>query len=575
MPNGAKRWQIAAPVPDSFTESLGDVHPLVAQVLYNRGLTDPGCAAAFLAGDLELDDPFTLRDMHPAVTRLREAIRAQEPTVVYGDFDADGVTATALMVLVLRALGGTAFPYIPHRVNEGYGLHHETLTALAAHGTRVVVTVDCGVRSVDEVAHARGLGMDVIVTDHHTVGPRLPEALAVIDPRRSDCPYPCKHLAGVGLAYKLAQALLRTNARVPVSTQTILQEEDLLDLVAVGTVADLAPLTGENRSLVRRGLEQINSAPRLGLEALLRYAGARSRQVDEHTIGYTLAPRLNAAGRVGHAKTAYRLLAAEYPAEVDRLAQRLDELNRERQQLTAETLDQARQATLRKGTDHPLLFIASAEFPAGIVGLVASRLAEEFYRPAVVVEQGEETSRGSARSIPEFHVAHALDACSDLLIRYGGHRAAAGFTAPTSQLPELETRLTGLAEEQLTDNELIPTLEADAAVPLNQMSWELWHELEGLRPFGQENPEPVFVSQDVQVRHHRRVGGDGAHLKLLLFDGDAVWDGIAFRQGDWVGRLPDRVDVAYHLQRNEWNGESRLQLNVQDIRPSGWGEWLR
>jgi single-stranded-DNA-specific exonuclease len=566
---GAHHWQIADPVPDRYVASLPDLNPLVAQVLFNRGLTEPDEAARFLDGRLELDDPFQLLDMDRAVKRLRRAIQEEEPLAIYGDFDADGVAATALLVLTLRALGGRVHPYIPHRVDEGYGLNGEALTELAGQGVRVVVTVDCGIRSPDEVAHARRLGMDVIITDHHTVGSCVPQAGAVVNPRQPNCAYPCKHLAGVGLAYKLAQALLRTNQQVPLSQEVGLREEDLLDLVALGTVADLAPLIGENRSLVRRGLERLNDAPRLGIEELMRQARAHRGKVDATTIGYVLGPRINAAGRMAHAKIAYQLLVADYPEEAKRLAQRLDALNKDRRRLTAEVLKEARQMALAEGTEGPLLLIAGSDFPAGIVGLVAGRLMEEFYRPAVVVEQGSEWSKGSARSIPEFHITRALEACSDLLLRYGGHRAAAGFTVRTEYLPELKARLRGLAARELEGRELVPVLNVDASVPLREMTWELWEGLRALRPFGQENPEPVFVSQDVQVRHYRAVGADHAHLKLFLSDGRAVWDGIAFRQGEWVDRLPERIDIAYHLQLNEWKGEKRLQLNVQDIRPSG------
>ncbi|MGD1994495.1 MAG: single-stranded-DNA-specific exonuclease RecJ [Anaerolineae bacterium] len=574
MLNRIRRWRIAGPTPAQFLSRFSDLDPLIAQVLYNR-MPDPDEAGAFLEGFSDLDDPFRLRDMSQAVTRLREAIRAGEPIAVYGDFDADGVTATALLVLTLRSLGAEVHPYIPHRVDEGYGLNPEALTELAEKGVRVVVTVDCGVRSVAEVNHARRAGMDVIITDHHTLGDRLPNAIAVIDPRRAGSPYPYTHLAGVGLAYKLAQALLRSNGRVPIQEEPLIEEEHLLGLVALGTVADLAPLTGENRYLVRRGLEHLNTAPRPGMAALMRQAGVQPGAVDEDTIGYSLAPRLNAAGRVGHAKVAYQLLVAEYPAEAEWLARRLDQMNRRRQELTAEAMDKARQIVGTQGVDAPLLFVAAPELPAGVVGLVASRLLEAYYRPAVVVEVGEETSRGSARSVPEFHVTEALESCADLLVRYGGHREAAGFTVRTEDLPKLRRHLLDRATEALDGQELIPTLEADASVPLQAMSWDLWEGLQRLRPFGTANPEPLFVSEDVSVRHHRVVGTDGAHLKLYLFDGEMVWDGIAFRQGEWSNKLTDRIDIAYHLQLNEWRGERNLQLNIQDIRPSVSGEVFR
>ncbi len=571
MPTTAKRWRVAQPAPDAYQVQFSDLHPMVVQVLYNRNLSTPEQVRTFLQGQFEPDDPFQMQGIHPAVTRLRQAILAGEPIAVYGDFDADGVTATALLVLALRALGGTVQPYIPHRVEEGYGLHRDALTELAAQGIRVLVTVDCGIRFPAEIAHARRLGVDVIVTDHHILGSEPLDAV-VVNPHQSSCPYAYKGLAGVGLAYKLAQALLRTNRQDPLHGQARLEEQDLLDLVAVGTVADLAPLNGENRALVIRGLQRLNSDPRPGIEALLLQAGQRPGQIDAGTIGYALGPRLNAAGRIAHAKTAYQLLTTEYPEEAKRLAEHLNDLNQERQRLTAETQERARQIAFTEQANQPLLFVADPQFPAGVVGLVASRLAEEFYRPAIIVELGPETSRGSARSIPEFHITDALDACADLLVQHGGHAAAAGFTVRTSDLPQLQARLLTIAAGQLAGCDLTATLSIDAAIPLREVSWQLWEALQPLRPFGEGNPEPLLVSRNVQVRRQRAVGADGAHLKLLLADGPVVWDGIAFRQGEWADHLPDRIDIAYHVQLNEWNGQRRLQLNIQDIHPIGWEE---
>ena len=565
-----KRWQVVPTAPPSHIARFPHLHPITVQVLYNRGLTDPADVVAFLSGESGEANPFTLQGMHAAVTRLRQALRASEPIAVYGDFDADGVTATALLVQTLRALGGRVRPYIPHRVDEGYGLHKETLTQLARDGARVVVTVDCGVRSLDEIAHANRLGLDVIVTDHHSVGLELPEAVAVVDPKRADSRYPFGELAGVGVAYKLAQALLRSHRQTPVTTQEVrLEEEDLLDLVALGTVADLVPLLGENRTLVHRGLARINHMERPGIEALCRQAGLKPGQVDTTAIGYTLGPRLNAAGRMDHAKSAYQLLETKYSAEAEQLASELNRLNRERQQLTLVTQERARQLALVTAKDAPLLFAAAPDFRAGIVGLVASRLVDEFYRPAVVVEVGEKVSRGSCRSIPEFHITDALDKCTDLLVRHGGHAAAAGFTVSNENLDSLADRLRGLAAERLADVELIPALTADAEVELAHMSWELQRELAQLEPCGYANPHPLFLSRNVRLLGQRAVGKEGRHLKLRLSDDRATWDGIAFRQGEWAGKLPDRVDIVYHLEVNEWNDQRRLQLNVQDVRPSG------
>ncbi|MCX7855789.1 MAG: single-stranded-DNA-specific exonuclease RecJ, partial [Anaerolineae bacterium] len=409
------RWNLLQPVPDAYRAHFPDLHPVVVQILYHRE-QDPEEARAFLERRPGPDNPYALHGMNRAVDRIRWAIRRREPIVVYGDFDADGVTATALLVITLRSLGSDVRPYIPHRVEEGYGLNKQAIEELADAGARLLVTVDCGVRFPREIAHARRRGVDVIVTDHHLAGREPLAAWAVVNPHQEECSYPYKGLAGVGLAYKLAQALLRANRRVPLPGSVPLDEEELLDLVALGTVADLAPLTGENRYLVSRGLEQMNRAPRVGVEALIRQSKLRPGQIDTWHIGFALGPRLNAAGRVAHAELAYRLLTTDQPEEAERLARELDELNQERQRLTKEMQDRAH-TVLEREADRPLLFIADPEFPAGVVGLVASRLVDEFYRPAVIVAQGEDISKGSARSIPEFHITRALDECADLLIR--------------------------------------------------------------------------------------------------------------------------------------------------------------
>jgi single-stranded-DNA-specific exonuclease len=372
------------------------------------------------------------------------------------------------------------------------------------------------------------------------------------------------------VAYRLAQALLRSHRQTPVTTQEVrLQEEDLVDLVAVGTVADLVPLLGENRTLVHRGLARINRMERAGVAALCRQAGLRPGQVDATAIGYSLGPRINAAGRMAHAKVAYQLLETEYPAEAERLAEELDRLNRERQRLTLETQQRVCQMALARADEAPLLFAADPDFQAGIVGLVASRLVDDFYRPAVVVEVGEKHSKGSARSIPEFHITDALDECADLLERHGGHARAAGFTVSNEHLDELADRLRGRAADQLAGIELTPILSVDTEIELSRMSWEVEQELAQLEPCGYANPHPLFLSQNVRVLAQRAVGNEGKHLKLALSDGRVTWDAIAFWQGEWTGRLPDRVDIVYHLEVNEWNSQRRLQLNVQDIRPAG------
>lgn len=561
----SKKWQIAPRVSSLVIARFPQLHPLLVQILYNRGITTLEQAQAFLTPDKLLGNPFQLLDMNRAVDRLRRAIRAGEAIAVYGDFDVDGVTATVLLVQALQSLGARAKPYIPHRIDEGYGLNKEALSQLHEQGVRVVITVDCGVRSFEEVAFGKQIGLDMIVTDHHAPAQELPDAFAVINPKQPGCKYVWKDLSGAGIAFKLAQAMLRADSRVPLSQQrTPIAEDALLDLVALGTVADLVPLTGENRAFVRRGLELLRQSERPGIQSILRQAALKTERIDAGVIGYVVGPRLNAAGRLESALMAYNLLSTQYPGEADDLAQKLEETNRERQRLTAEMTTKAREMCAASANDR-LLFVAAAEFPEGIVGLVASRLAEEFYRPAIAVHCGTEESRGSARSISEFNIVSALDECKDILVRHGGHSMAAGFTVRTENLAELETRLKEIAARSL-DGELTPVINIDAETPLHEMNWELQKALAQLEPFGYGNREPIFISRGVTVRDARVVGSE--HLKLLLSDGQSVWDCIAFRQGGWINDLPRRIDVAYQLDARTFNGEVRLQLNVKDLQPS-------
>jgi len=567
MPPRSKRWLIAPRAPRDYLAQFTDLNALVVQILYNRGVSDQAGAARFLGGGEEAVNPFALPGMDAAVSRIRRAVRHDEPMAVYGDFDADGVTATALLVQTLEALGGRVRPYIPDRVEEGYGLNGDALRELARKGVGLVVTVDCGIRAAEQVAGARELGLDVVVTDHHAVTGELPDAAAVVG-LGSGTDGAGGELAGVGVAYRLAQALLRSQRQSPVNDRGVaLREEELLDLVALGTVADLVPLRGENRPLVRRGLESLNRMDRPGLRALCRQVGLRPGSITTRSVGFVLGPRLNAAGRLSQADVAYRLLTTDDPAEAQRVAVALDGLNRERRRLTKEAHDLARRQIESASGDGALLFATSPQFPLGVVGLVASRLLDEYYRPAVVVCTGDELCRGSCRSVEGFHITEALDECRDLLFRHGGHAKAAGFRVPHQNLKALEDRLRIMAVERIRDEDLRPVLRADAEASLLDMTWELLEALAALEPCGRGNEPPVFVSRGVQVREGRAVGRDGDHLKLTLSDGRGTWDGIAFRQGAWAAHLPPVIDIAYHLELNEWRGRRRLQLNVQDLRP--------
>jgi single-stranded-DNA-specific exonuclease len=574
-----KRWQILPQMPAGPAHILNAYyHPVMAQVLYNRGQDTPEKAQLFLqGGDSALHNPFLMYGMPQAVARIRQALKNREVIAVYGDFDADGVTSTVLLTQAIQALGGLVIPYIPNRVDEGYGLNTDALRWLQQQNARLVITVDCGIRSVDEVAFGNSLGLDMIVTDHHSVGDPLPPALAVIDPKidtklrleegRTNG-YPEDMLAGVGVAYKLADALFRAEEQQS-RRRLNFKLDDLLDLVALGTVADLAPLDRpENRELVRRGLEVLNRAQRPGIYELAQVAHVEPGKINTTSIGFMLAPRINAAGRLGDAMIAYRLLTEDMP-NAGRLAQELQELNARRQTLTMEMVEIARaRAVSETRAETTLIFDAGPEFLPGIVGLVAGRLCEEFYIPAVVIEKGEAESRGSCRSIPEFNITEALDHCADLLVRHGGHAQAAGFTVRNDNIPLLRERLTTLARQGLSGKDLRPAIEIDAEIAFDTLTMDLAKSLQQLEPTGAKNEPPLFLTRRLRVIEARQVGTDGKHLRLRLTNGLGQIDAIGFKLGDWGKRSLNLIDVVYHLEINEWNGYVKLQLNVQDLRPS-------
>lgn len=563
-----KRWQLAPkPLPAQLAP-FGGMHVALAAILIQRGFTSAAEAEAFLRGNPPNSDPFKLKGIPAAVNRIRTAIKKREKIIVYGDFDADGVTSTALLVTVLRALGADVDPYIPHRVDEGYGLNDAALVALARRGVKLVITVDCGIRSLHEVETGTKAGLDMIVTDHHSVGPELPRALAVINPKQAGDASGEAMLAGVGVTFRLAEALLKATAANGRGELPI-QPDDLLDLVAIGTVADLVPLNRpENRALVMRGLRKIQQARRLGVRALLEAAGVTPESVDATAIGFALGPRINAAGRLESATQALNLLLTDEVAAAAEQAAALNTLNEKRQRLTREMQDYVRTVTTIS-PDTPLIFAADPGFVQGIVGLVAGRLVEEYYRPAVIMHQGEHESHGSCRSIAEFNITEALDQCADLLLRHGGHAQAAGFAIENENIPAFQDRLTEIAAEQLAEKDLQPTLAIDLEVKLREVDWSLQEALQNLEPTGNAFPAPILCARRLQVVECRAVGKENAHLKLRLSDGGSRPIGaIGFGFGKFADLVPREVDAAFALLANEWNGERRLELEIKDLRPA-------
>ncbi len=552
------RWNVLPPAPVEYFAETPDLPPLIAQILYNRGLTEPSQLASFIAADERLSaDPFLLPDMHQAVARTYRALLSGENIAIYGDFDADGITATTLLVQGISRLGGKVVPYLPHRLNEGHGVKTTVLEKLHQQGISLVITVDCGITALAEVKKAQRRGLDIVITDHHTPPDIIPPAAAVVNPKLTGSEYPFLELAGVGVAFKFLQALLQSIGKEE-------RLEEMLDLVALGTIADVMPLVGENRYLVKQGLKLLNTTPRPGISEMANQTRLSIGSLDTESVSWVIAPRLNTTGRLGHAMPSYQLLITDSTEEARQLSLLLEQKNAERQRLTSEVISKAREQILAEGIS-PILLASDEEYPAGIIGLAAGRLREEFYRPAVVVKTGKQTSTGSCRSIPEFNITQALKQCQSLLSHFGGHPQAAGFTLPTRNLPLLKEALLRIAATKLAGVDLRPHLDIDAEVTLPKLAGDTFSSLQKLAPFGKGNPAPTFISREVEVIDLRVIGSNGAHLKLKLRQAGTTWDGIAFHAGNCSKEIASPLDIVYNLEVDSWYGAERLRLNILDL----------
>ena len=561
---GGRPWTVAPAAPAALAAALPDLHPVAVQILHTRGLLTAEQIRAFLAED-SLHDPLTLFGMDRAVARLRRAIESGEKIAAHGDFDVDGVTATAVLVEGLSAAGANVTPFIPVRATTGYGVHASAVDHLAAQGVTLIVTGDTGTRAVDAVQRATELGIDVIITDHHLPGELLPAALALVNPHQIDCPYPYKDLSGVGVAWKLVDALSRA---LPLRGTT---SEDLLDLVALGTIVDVSPLVGENRVLVRRGLKRLAQSTRPGIRALISQATRDGgATLDERTVAFTLGPRLNAAGRMDSADLALELLLTRDTTRAFEIVRQLEEKNLLRQRLTEEVLGAARGEAARLAAEgHPLLVIRGTAWPGGVLGLVASRLSEEFNRPALLVDVGDEACRGSARATGGgFDLVALLGSCADLLIEFGGHPGAAGFALLPANLDAFAGRLVAACGDR-PDPALEPVV-ADHLLRESELDWPLYNALRALRPFGHANPAPLFLTERVKVIEARPVGAASKHLRLRLRFGrqtlTAFGPNLGERAADLTGA--PAVDALFNLESSTWNGLDSLELRLQDVRPA-------
>ena len=559
-----KKWTIVGqsdPSDRAFAEQLG-VSSFLAGILRRRDITDVDEAEAFLHPERfqEYYDPFLMKDMNRAVARIRRAIEGSEKIVVYGDYDVDGITSTTLLVRALRKLGATADYYIPDR-QEGYGLHTESLQRIAGTGVGLVVTVDCGIAGVAEIEALRGV-LDIVVTDHHLPGDILPNAAAVVDPHRSDCEYPFRELAGVGVAFKLCQALFREIRNE--------EFEDDLEIVALGTIADIVPLLSENRKLVKLGLARMRETKLEGLRQLIEVSGLSGRDITSGQVGFVLAPRLNAAGRLETAMRGVELLMAEDEAKARDIALTLNELNSERQQVEADILEQAKQQLVSVDTSESrVLVVAGKNWHPGVIGIVASRLVDLYYRPTIVVSVQDGVGKGSCRSIKGFHLFDALTAVKDTLVQFGGHEMAAGLTVLPENIDALRQALEEYAKGHMKDEDYIPCLALEAELRPEEITIELVKELSCLEPYGMANPRPLFGCFEADGFDVRAIGREGQHLKFFLEGGEQPIQAIGWNMAEkatFVDRGP--VDIAYMPELNEWNGKISVQCKLSELRSS-------
>jgi single-stranded-DNA-specific exonuclease len=558
-----KRWKQAEYVADEISKwkkELG-VSSLVAKLFISRGLKNIDEAKQMLnIEEMEFHDPFLLDGMEEAVFRIEEAVLHGEKIRIYGDYDCDGVSSTTIMIYILKELGANFDYYIPNRFTEGYGLNNGALSRAKDEGVELIITVDTGISAKEQVEFGQSLGLEFIITDHHEPPSELPECIAVINPKKANCSYPFKYLAGAGVAFKLGQALLE---RIPY---------EFLDIAALGTIADLVPLQGENRLIAYHGIKALNHTKHVGLVALIDVAGLADQFIDEQRVGFSLGPRINASGRLEDASKAVELLVSDDPEVAEVLALEIDQLNKQRQgtvdEITKEAIDWVEE---RYPTVKPrVLIVAQKDWNAGVIGIVASRLVEKYYVPTIVltIDSDKSIAKGSARSIAGFDMYQGLTACKDILPHYGGHPMAAGMTLDAEHIDILRMKMNQLAEQWLTEEDLIPVSSIDIECSIDEITLEAIQELECLAPFGVQNPRPVILIQETKLKECRQVGAEKQHLKCQLEQEGHTLDGIGFGLGTLVSKISmeAKLDLIGQVSINEWNGMKKPQIMIEDVR---------
>jgi single-stranded-DNA-specific exonuclease len=574
---GQKRWRTASgddEAEECLRRELGCT-PLAARLLVNRGLSDPRMAEDFLAADYSrLPDPLLLPDAEVAVERLKQAIARKEKIWIHGDYDGDGVTSAALWVRLLRKLQGDVTVHVPHRKRDGYDMRSKFVHEAKEAGAQLILTTDCGIQRCEEVEVAREAGIDVVITDHHEPGPDLPRAAAVVNPHRKDSKYPFPYLAGVGVAFRLGEALVR-HLGSPVDSY----RRAYSDLAAIGTVADVMPILGDNRVIVKHGLDALRETRKPGLQQLLITSGLKDQKLRSDSIGFRIGPRLNAIGRVDDARLALDILLTSDPKEAARLAYLLECANNDRRAEETRILNDAlQQVSGRDLSDTYCLVLSGKDWHSGVIGIVASKVVERTGRPAILIAMDEETGagRGSARSIRPFHMLDAITDCGDHLVEFGGHSHAAGLSIKLDRFEDFADAMNRFAAERLTEEDFVPVLRADAEVAACTVTVDLLRELEYFEPWGRGNDEPLFISRSLKITDVLKMGSESKHLKLRVRDDemDPV-DAILWNAADLAEHLHagDRIDLCYRPQLNTYNNYTRVQFMIQDLRPADMEEW--
>lgn len=566
------RWVYPDPQRGESANGIQDklnIPPEIASLLNIRGIDSYEKAKSFFRPEKEdLHDPFLMKDMEAGACRLSTAIRNHETVVIYGDYDVDGTTAVSLLYTFLKGFGMDVHYYIPHRFKEGYGINPDGIQFSLEKNADLIVSVDCGITAIEEAKYAKEKGIDLIICDHHTVGDELPDAIAVLDPKRNDCNYPFDGLSGAGVGYKLVEGTVQ-KLGLPKKLPN-----KFLDLVAISIASDIVPIVDENRTLMRRGLNLINTEPRVGFKALLDRIRIPIGGVSTSSIVFSIGPRINAAGRMGDATTAVELMIAEDESSAKRYANELESINNMRKDTDSKTMDQAVDMLENQFNLENLsaMVLHDPEWHLGVIGIVASRLVDAHYRPAIMLSTVEGKIKGSARSIKGFNIYDALKECEDLLEQFGGHEFAAGLTMERENLDEFRKRINHIAGSNLSDKDFTPELEISCNLDLSSVDMKFWKLLSQFEPFGPGNMRPIFVSKDVCIKGVPTIVGNG-HLKMKVYQGDSpVFDCIGFNMHAFEPQLrncdQDKIDIAYVLEENRWNGRRTLQMRLKDIHIS-------